>query len=324
MKNILAILLLCAMGYAYSQQNTDYKITNTSGTNGRARLIMGISDRIWHLENDGNLDLFKIRDQSAPADRFVIDYSGNIGMGITAPARKLHVYGGSSSFPQLRVHEEGGNNSVDVGHDGTNGIIRTNEGGILLEGGNIGIGTSLPSTLLHLSSVGQNTDLTLSNENGTTGRNRILLSISDRAWNIENDGNLNLFKIRDQTAGEDRIVINYNGNVGIGTPNPANNYKLSVNGAIRSKEVKVEADWPDFVFERDYELRSLEEVEEHIAEKGHLPEIPSEADVNENGINLGEMNAKLLQKIEELTLYLIDQNKEIQELRKEVSALKNQ
>ncbi len=59
----------------------------------------------------------------------------------------------------------------------------------------------------------------------------------------------------------------------------------------------------DFVFENDYELRTLEEVEQHINEKGRLPEIPSETEVTENGINLGEMNAKLLQKIEELTLY---------------------
>lgn len=81
--------------------------------------------------------------------------------------------------------------------------------------------------------------------------------------------------------------------------------------------------WSDFVFENDYDLPTLEEVEEHIAENGHLPEIPSEAEVTENGINLGEMDAKLLQKIEELTLYLIEQNKEIKELKKEISDMKS-
>ncbi len=113
----------------------------------------------------------------------------------------------------------------------------------------------------------------------------------------------------------------YAGNVGIGTAN-IGSYKLAVNGSIRSKEVKVEANWPDFVFEEDYELRTLEEVEQHINKNGHLPEIPSEAEVNENGINLGEMNAKLLQKIEELTLYLIEEHKNNQKLQEEVEQLK--
>ena len=89
--------------------------------------------------------------------------------------------------------------------------------------------------------------------------------------------------------------------------------------------------WSDFVFGIDYELRTLEEVEKHINAKGHLPEIPSEAEVTENGINLGEMNAKLLQKIEELTLYLIEQNKQnqtqqarIEQLEQKLSQLGNE
>jgi hypothetical protein len=121
----------------------------------------------------------------------------------------------------------------------------------------------------------------------------------------------------------------FNSNVGIGTTN-IGSYKLAVNGSIRSKEVKVEANWSDFVFEKNYDLLTLEEVEQHIKEKGHLPEIPSEAEVGENGINLGEMNAKLLQKIEELTLYLIEQNKQnqsqqakIELLEKKISQLEN-
>ena len=114
----------------------------------------------------------------------------------------------------------------------------------------------------------------------------------------------------------------FDGVVGIGTTNPDPNFNLSVNGRIRSKEVKVEANWSDFVFYDDYKLRTLEEVEEHIKENGHLPEIPSEADVTENGINLGEMNAKLLMKIEELTLYMIDLNKEVKQLKSENQELK--
>ena len=119
------------------------------------------------------------------------------------------------------------------------------------------------------------------------------------------------------------IVQSTTGNVGIGTTHTFG-YKLAVNGVIGSTEVKVEntSAWPDFVFSDNYELQTLEEVEEHINEKGHLPEIPSEAEVSENGINLGEMNAKLLLKIEELTLYLIEQNKYNQTQQAEIEALK--
>ena len=115
--------------------------------------------------------------------------------------------------------------------------------------------------------------------------------------------------------------INSNGSVGIGTATTGT-HKLAVEGSIGAREVKVEAGgWSDFVFEDDYELRTLKQVEKHINEEGHLPEIPNANEVAENGINLGEMDAKLLQKIEELTLYLIEQNKKIEQLQKKVHAL---
>ncbi|MHC0445103.1 hypothetical protein ACWA1F_06815 [Flavobacterium sp. 3-218] len=115
---------------------------------------------------------------------------------------------------------------------------------------------------------------------------------------------------------ESRLAIMDSGNVGIGTSSPDS--KLAVNGTIHSKEVKVDMyGWPDYIFKKEYDLPTLAEVENHIKEKGHLENIPSEEEVLKNGIQLGEMNAKLLQKIEELTLYLIDQNKSIENLIKE-------
>ncbi|MES2457431.1 MAG: hypothetical protein V4594_17880 [Bacteroidota bacterium] len=114
-----------------------------------------------------------------------------------------------------------------------------------------------------------------------------------------------------------RFTIMDNGNVGIGTATPTE--KLSVKGKIRAQEIKVETNgWADFVFAKGYQLPSLQATEQHILAKGHLPGIPSAIEVAKEGIELGEMNKKLLQKIEELTLYLIEQNKEISELKKEV------
>ncbi len=112
------------------------------------------------------------------------------------------------------------------------------------------------------------------------------------------------------------------GKVGIGTTSPSE--KLEVNGTIRSKEVKVEIDgWPDYVFEEDYDLRSLEETEAYIKANKHLPEIPSAKEIEENGVRLGEMNRLLLKKIEELTLHQIEMMKIIKEQQKEIKLLKS-
>ncbi|MEL4309133.1 hypothetical protein [Joostella sp. CR20] len=107
-------------------------------------------------------------------------------------------------------------------------------------------------------------------------------------------------------------LIFYNGNMGIGT-NP--DAKLSVKGDIHTQEVKVDlagAVAPDYVFMNDYKLKTLDEVKAYINNKGHLPNIPSAKEMEEEGINLKEMNLKLLEKIEELTLYTIEQQKLIE------------
>jgi len=124
--------------------------------------------------------------------------------------------------------------------------------------------------------------------------------------------------------GTPKMRILRNGEVKIGTrATSTSGFKLAVAGSIRASEIKVDAlPWPDFVFANDYQLRSLDEVAKFIDENQHLPEIPSEVEVNENGINLGELNAKLLQKIEELTLYLIEENQQNRKQQMEIETLK--
>lgn len=119
------------------------------------------------------------------------------------------------------------------------------------------------------------------------------------------------------------FVMDNNGNIGLGTPNPFG-WRLAVNGSIRAKEVRVETSWADFVFEETYDLPSLDDVEAHIKAKGHLKDIPSAEEVAKNGIYLGEMNSKLLQKIEELTIYLIDMNKVLKVQSEKIERLESE
>jgi hypothetical protein len=117
------------------------------------------------------------------------------------------------------------------------------------------------------------------------------------------------------------IKATANGYVGIGTPTPTE--RLSVAGKIRAQEIKVEAGpWPDYVFEENHPLIPLEELEHFVKNNKHLPNIAPAKEAAQNGVALGELNRQLLQKIEEMTLYLIQQNKEIKELKEEVCALK--
>ncbi|MEM9075567.1 MAG: fibronectin type III domain-containing protein [Bacteroidota bacterium] len=111
------------------------------------------------------------------------------------------------------------------------------------------------------------------------------------------------------------------GNIGIGTASIPSGYRLAVNGKILAEELKIQpqSQWPDYVFQSDYFLPSLEQVEKYIKENGHLEDIPSAAEVKQNGIELGEMNKKLLEKIEQLTLYIISMDKTITNLEAEQS-----
>ncbi|URM35521.1 hypothetical protein [Flavobacterium anhuiense] len=207
----------------------------------------------------------------------------------------------------------------------------------ILNNGNVGIGTEYPDTRF---SVEDNSDnlFVASYKGGKVGTNYKFTSLrygesfsyAGTAANIgymSHHTNKTLSGLYFTNYGESELFsslfIKVGGNVGIGTVSPTN--KLDVNGTIHSKEVKVDmSGWSDFVFKKEYNLPTLEQVEKHIAEKGHLENIPNEEEVLKNGINLGEMNTKLLQKIEELTLYMIQQNKKIENQMNEIETVKNE
>lgn len=117
------------------------------------------------------------------------------------------------------------------------------------------------------------------------------------------------------TTGQANLILNGTGNVGIGTTTP--NEKLTVNGTIYGKEVKVDLNvpGPDYVFDEHYNLVSLDEIKAYIEKNKHLPEVPSAKEMEANGIRLSEMNMILLKKVEELTLHIIELKEEVEKLK---------
>lgn len=206
--------------------------------------------------------------------------SGNVGIGTLTPAHNLEV-AGSFSAAQIFINGSEFKKSPWI-HNGDNTFLET---------GHVGIGTANPEFALDVAGTVNATNLLI---NGAP--------LQSSPWTI---------------SGTDAL---YNaGSVGIGTSNVPTGYYLAVAGEVIAEGVTVKLQstgWPDFVFEEDYLLPSLLEVENFIKANGHLEHIPSALEVGKEGIELGQMDAKLLQKIEELTLYTIQQQKEIESIKK--------
>lgn len=177
--------------------------------------------------------------------------------------------------------------------------------------GNVGIGDFMPTYKLDvLGSVRiQSTDFVMGPAAGRGNGGRALV--------LDSNNMLSINFANDFTGG-----TFINSNVGIGAL-PNSSYKLSINGTARSKEVIVETGWADYVFEEDYKLSSLSEVEQFIKDNKHLPDVPSAKEIQKNGAYVGELMTKMMQKIEELTLYTIEQERKMMQLQKDLVELKN-
>jgi len=262
---------------------------------------LGISTSRWKnlYSIDGNFsgDVAIDNDLNTGGDLAVtgdITAAGNMGIGTTSPARTLEVCGPLRAA-RLSSTTATGTYLEFVGTDATDWSIGARDGSVRFVSSTDEFSNSTTeyyfATDMFYPATGNSKDL---------GR-------SSCRWKY-------IYGIDGDFSGE----------VAIGGTN-ATGYKLSVDGKIACEEVLVEdADgWPDYVFTDDYPLISLEELEQHITTQRHLPGIPSAPDIKENGFLIGDMQKKLLEKIEELTLYLIGQNNKIATLEAEIENLKS-
>ncbi|MFL9483222.1 hypothetical protein ACI6Q2_10640 [Chitinophagaceae bacterium LWZ2-11] len=264
----------------------------------------------------------------------------NYGFNIAYDANSFHqiVFGNSQNEMYFRTYAYGFGSWNRIWHSGN----FTPSNYLSYINGNIGIGTTAPSYLLHVAggqsrfegtgNFGETYDPTIYGKGiqivrpADQGDNAYHLSFIRAGVQVTGMGflrNNNTFAIQmgGSNTNSDGIFLINTGNVGIGTSTPSD--KLSVNGNIRSKKITVtQQNWPDYVFDSSYTLQPLSQVEQFIKDNKHLPDVPSAKEVADKGLDVGDNQAILLKKIEELTLYMIEQNKKIELLKEENEKIK--
>ena len=278
----------------------------------------------WSIQSNGTSYL---RFHTNGLEQLRINSSGDVGVGTTSPNRKLHVLGSGSSVG-LKVEASDGNQaSLDLTNSEGAFSLITNGGTFRIyddgdsserlrldTNGNLGIGTISPVRNVDVRGAGT---IGLNIGDASSLNVKTLQFNESTDWSIQSNGESYL---RFHANGLEQIRINSSGNVGIGTTTP--DEKLTVKGKIHAEEVIIDLNVPapDYVFEPDYQLRDLDELQQFIETNKHLPEVPSAATMEEEGISVSEMNMLLLKKVEELTLYILDQENKIQNQQNQISA----
>ncbi len=259
-------------------------------------------------------------------DVMIFDEDANVGIGMIDPEYKLDVkgdvnvdgnqylkgnwtklyYGGMNSWGKL---------TISAFLKGTNGTNATTNAMTFDERANVGIGTPTPSEKLHVKgNIKVDEKLIATDVNAT----RIYASSTVSATRLVALDDL--ISTNGHFAGDLGVegTTIHNGAVGIGkAPEADNMLQVAGTASVQKLVVELQREWPDFVFEDSYEKQNLQEVESFIQKNKHLPGVPSAKKVKEEGIDVGQMNAILLQKIEELTLHLIEQQKQIEKLKQD-------
>lgn len=263
---------------------------------------------------------FFIVDANVGRPRLLIDGSGTvqIGTSLTSPAGggKLTIYPTAADVSGLQFLRLTNASSTVTGNgkvlslDSVGNVILVDDG----------------SSTAGWSPTGNSGTTAGTNFLGTTDNQDLVFKTnSAERFRLTGGGNF-LFGTSTDNGKKFQVVgsSHFNGAMGIGSVNTSDtSYKLFVESGIRTRKVKVDMDtWPDYVFETKYQLMSLPQVEAYIQQNNHLPEVPSAEEISQNGLELGEGQAMLLRKIEELTLYMIEQNKQIEQLKEEVELLK--
>jgi len=272
--------------------------------------------------------------------------TGNVGIGTATPSQKLEVSGNLKTTGFIMEGGAGTGKVLTSDASGQAAWQEIPEDGHWMENGDdlyrlngkVGIGTSTPSVKLEVtgnirvnSLVFNNADL---QENFITGKYEPLIYGSKSGGEIGGSSSLilqaggtptnNNRHIYFRTADQTRIFIHHNGNVGIGTTNTSS-ARLSVAGKIIAEEVKIILSVPqsDYVFEKEYELMPLTDLDHYIKTHKHLPGVPTAAEFAQEGYNVGEMDDLLLRKVEELTLYVIELQNEVTKLKHDYGVPKN-
>ena len=285
--------------------------------------VNGESGWAFGLDNsDGNK--FKVvsnwRDLSQNA-RLTIDRNGNMGIGKTNPSAKLDVVGTGAFSNKLTVAAGGlevsgassFNNEVTV--NSTFNTDALNVSGASSFNNEVTVNSTFNAGALNVSGASSfNNEVTVNSTFNTGALNVSGASSFDDQVTVNSTFTTDILNVSGSSS--------FNNNLTVGGSSQAANVRVHGTAEVRELHIDPTETWADHVFEENYELKSLTEVEKFIQENHHLPEVPSAKEVSENGYNQSEINAALLQKIEELTLYMIEQEKQNKALAAEIEALK--
>jgi hypothetical protein len=278
------------------------------------------------LGTDFNNPTGTIRFQTGNVTRMIVDPTGQVGIGTSSPEAELTVNASNNTTIQLQTFGSNRgfikitNNDMILGPNSP-GALRVSTNGInrmyVDNNGSVGIGTTETSgTFLTVGEKGNgNSGISFLGTVNNTYRGSLNFTASGGVLDCD-EGD---FTIRTNGIG---LKFFEDGNFAMGGSTKATNHRLSVHGKIIATEITALAvfNWPDYVFADSYKLKPLAEVKKFIAENKHLPNIPAACEIEKHGVQLGDISKRLMEKVEELTLYVLQLQDQIDELKKQIPA----